>query len=110
MLRTGNGNVREFAIPWSASRGGGIPASFLFFGYLTSSGGYVYGQAPNDNGGAFIGTSCRVHAILLGQQYRKRRQHAAVLATSSLPASAASEKAAFYHNTFDPFYRSPAAR
>jgi hypothetical protein len=52
----GNGNVREFAIPWTAISGG-IPSSFLFFGYLTSSGGYVYGQVPNDNPGAFIGTS-----------------------------------------------------
>ncbi len=45
----GNNNTREVAIPWSAITGGGIPSSFEFFGYLTSSGGYVYGQAPTDN-------------------------------------------------------------
>src|SRR5580658_6925860 len=39
-----NGNVREFAIPWSAIGGGGMPSSFLFLGLLTSSGGSVYGQ------------------------------------------------------------------
>lgn len=50
-------NTREVAIPWSAITGGGIPASFNFFGYLTSSGGYVYGQVPNDNPAAVIGTS-----------------------------------------------------
>jgi hypothetical protein len=50
--------TREFAIPWNDITGGhGRPASFLFLGYLTSSGGYVYGQVPNDNPGAFIGTS-----------------------------------------------------
>ena len=53
----GSGNVREVAIPWSAVTGGGMPGAFTFFGYLVSSGGYVYGQAPSDNAGAFIGTS-----------------------------------------------------
>ena len=52
-----NTNTREVAIPWSAITGGGIPASFVFFGYLTSSGGYVYGQAPPDNPGAVVGTN-----------------------------------------------------
>jgi hypothetical protein len=50
-------NTREVAIPWSAITGSGLPSSFDFFGYLTSGGGYVYGQVPNDNPGAFIGTS-----------------------------------------------------
>jgi hypothetical protein len=51
-------NTREIAIPWAAITSGlGRPASFLFFGYLTSSGGYVFGQVPNDNPGAFIGTA-----------------------------------------------------
>jgi pullulanase len=54
-----NGNTREFAIPWAAITGGGLPAQFNFFGYLTSSGGYVYGQVPNDNPGAVIGTSAQ---------------------------------------------------
>ena len=50
------GGTREVAIPWSALTGGGIPSSFVFFGYLVSSGGYVYGQAPTDNNiGGFVG-------------------------------------------------------
>lgn len=50
-------NTREIAIPWSAITGSGRPADFDFLGYLASSGGYVYGQVPNDNPGGFIGTS-----------------------------------------------------
>ncbi len=50
-------DTREVAIPWDAITGSGMPSAFDFFGYLTSSGGYVYGQVPNDNPGAFIGTS-----------------------------------------------------
>jgi signal transduction histidine kinase len=54
---SGAGNVREIAIPWSAiNQNGGLPTHFVFFGYLTSSRGYVYGQVPNDNPGLFIGT------------------------------------------------------
>ena len=53
----GSGNVRELAIPWSAITGAGMPSSFDFFGYLASGGGYVFGGAPSDNPGAFIGTS-----------------------------------------------------
>jgi signal transduction histidine kinase len=54
---SGTGNVREIAIPWSAiNQNGGLPTHFVFFGYLTSSRGYVYGQVPNDNPGVFIGT------------------------------------------------------
>jgi len=48
-------NTRELAIPWSAV--GGIPASFNFFGYVTSGGGFVYNQVPNLNSGGAIGTS-----------------------------------------------------
>lgn len=54
-----NQNTRELAIPWNAiTSNGGIPASFVFFGYLATSGGYVYGQVPSDNNiGGFIGTN-----------------------------------------------------
>jgi len=97
-------NTRELAIPWSAITGGGIPSSFNFFGYLTSSGGYVYGEAPSDNPGAFIGTSATY------------TQYYSVTNTgngSSTPPFSleqpggfpAADKAGFYHNTFDPFYR-----
>ena len=86
------------------SRGGGIPSSFVFFGYLTSSGGYVYGQAPTDNPGAFIGTNATA------------TQYYAVVntgnGTSTPPFSleqpagfSAADKAGFLHDTFDPFYR-----
>jgi glycosidase len=99
-----NTNTREVAIPWSAITGGGIPSSFVFFGYLTSSGGYVYGEAPSDNPGAFIGTSATY------------TQYYAIVntgnGTSTPPFSleqpsgfSATDKAGFWHDTFDPFYR-----
>ena len=99
------GGTREVAIPWSAITGGGIPSSFVFFGYLASSGGYVYGQAPSDNNiGGFVGTSATA------------TQYYAVVntgnGTSTPPFSmeqpqgfSTQDKAGFYHNTFDPFYR-----
>ena len=99
-----NSNTRELAIPWSAITGGGMPASFVFFGFLTSGGGYVYGQAPADNPGAVVGTNASA------------TQYYAVVntgnGTSTPPFSleqpggfSAADKAGFYHNTFDPFYR-----
>ena len=100
-----NSNTREMAIPWSAITGGGMPSSFVFFGYLTSGGGYVYGQAPSDNNiGGFIGTSATA------------TQYYAVVntgnGTSTPPFSmeqpsgfSAADKAGFLHDTFDPFYR-----
>ncbi|MBI5216970.1 MAG: proprotein convertase P-domain-containing protein [Ignavibacteriae bacterium] len=54
---SGAGDVREVAIPWSAVTGGTIPSSFSFFSYVTSSGGFVYGQVPTGNAGGTIGTS-----------------------------------------------------
>ena len=106
---SGAGNVREVAIPWNAINGNnGLPSSFVFVGFLTSSGGYVYGQAPADNPGAFIGTSATY------------TQYFAITntgnGTSTPPFSneqpagfSAAAKAAFKHDTFDVFYRSPAA-
>src|SRR5579875_2242294 len=98
-------NTREIAIPWSAVTAGGIPAQFNFFGYLISNTGYVYGQVPNDNPGATIGTNAAY------------TQYYAVVntgnGTSTPPFSneqsasfSSADRAAFYHNTFDPFYRS----
>jgi hypothetical protein len=46
-----SGSNREIAIPWADVTGSGIPKSFLFFGYLTSSTSYIYGQIPQDNPG-----------------------------------------------------------
>ncbi len=99
-----NTNTREVAIPWTAINSGGIPSSFVFFGYLTSSGGYVYGQAPSDNPGAFIGTSATY------------TQYFAIVNTgngiSTPPFSleqpsgfGADVKARWLHDTFNPFYR-----
>ncbi|WP_291087368.1 choice-of-anchor D domain-containing protein [Flavobacterium sp. BFFFF1] len=51
------GTVREFSIPWSAI--GGMPSSFNFFNYVTSSGGFVYAQTPTENAAGSIGTSAR---------------------------------------------------
>jgi hypothetical protein len=51
------GTDRELAIPWSAI--GGMPASFAWFAYVTSSGGFVYGQIPVENGAGLIGTAAR---------------------------------------------------
>lgn len=101
---SGNQNTREVAIPWTAINSGGIPSSFVFFGYLTSGGGYVYGQAPSDNPGAFIGTSATY------------TQYFSVLNTgdgvSTPPFSleqpggfGADVKARWWHDTFDSFYR-----
>lgn len=53
----GAGDVREIQIPWSTI--GGRPTSFNWFGYLTSSAGFVYGTAPLENLGGSIGTSAR---------------------------------------------------
>ena len=99
----GNGNVRELAIPWSAITGGGMPPSFLFLGLLTSSGGYVYGQVPNDNGGAFIGTSATY------TQYYVVNSTANGASTPPFSIENSSSSVNFsglYHNTFDPYYRS----
>jgi glycosidase len=103
---SGNQNTREVAIPWNSITGGtGIPSTFVFFGYLTSSGGYIYGQVPTDNNiGAFAGTSATA------------TQYFGVVnsgnGTSTPPFSmeqpagfSAADKAGFYHNTFDPLYR-----
>lgn len=50
--------VQELALPWSAV--GGIPASFNFFVYKTSSAGFVYGQQPTANSPVgSIGTTAR---------------------------------------------------
>jgi CSLREA domain-containing protein len=52
------GNVRELSIPWNdITNGTGRPPSFLFFGYVTSATGFVYGQVPPENPGGNIGTS-----------------------------------------------------
>lgn len=50
-------DTREVAIPWSAITGVGRPASFAWFGYVTSSGGFVYAPVPTGNPAGSIGTA-----------------------------------------------------
>ncbi len=97
-------NTREVAIPWSAiTSGGGLPSSFVFFGYLTSSGGYIYGQAPTDNniGGVGHGTATQYYGITSTADGSSTPPF-----SNEQPAGfSGADKAGFYHNTFDPFYR-----
>ena len=101
-----SGNVREFSIPWSAVTGGGRPSSFNFFGYLTSPGGFVFGRAPNDNPGAFIGTAAAyshyfaVSATADGASTRPFSQNRTV-------AGGDIQWDGLRHDTFDAYYRSP---
>lgn len=55
----GPSQVREISIPWSSITGSGRPASFAWFGYVTSSSGSVYGQVPVENLNGNIGTAAR---------------------------------------------------
>ncbi len=101
---SGANNTREVAIPWNAiTSNGGIPSSFVFFGYLTSSGGYIYGQVPTDNNIGGIGQSTATQYFAITNTGD---------GTSTPPFSneqpsgfSGGDKAGFYHNTFDPFYR-----
>lgn len=98
-----NGEVREFAIPWSAITGGGIPSSFLFLGLLTSSTGSVYGQVPNNNGGGLIGTSAAYTQYFVVN----RTAHGSSTPPFSIENSSnAVNFSELFHNTFDPYYRS----
>jgi len=99
------GGTREVAIPWSALTGGGIPSSFVFFGYLVSSGGYVYGQAPSDNNiGGNIGlnaTATQYFAVV----NTGNNTSTPPFSMEQPPGFSAQDKAGFSHNTFDPFSR-----
>jgi hypothetical protein len=98
------GAARELAIPWQAITGGGMPTSFLFLGFVTSSSGYVYGQAPNDNSGGNIGTAA------VYSQYFVVNSTATGSATPPFSIDNSSNIVNYtelYHNTFDPYYRSP---
>ena len=99
-----NHNTREVAIPWNAiTSGGGIPSSFVFFGYLTSSGGYIYGQVPTDNniGGIGHGTATQYYGIVNTGDGSSTPPF-----SNEQPSGfSGADKAGFYHNTFDPFYR-----
>ncbi len=103
---SGAGNVRELSIPWSNITGGGRPSSFLFFGYLTSSGGFVYGQVPQENSGAFIGTSASY------SRYYTVTSTADGTSTKPFSINSTSDTndiqfAGLRHDTFDSYYRTP---
>ncbi len=101
-------NVRELAIPWSAITGAGRPTSFLFFAFLTSSGGYVYGQAPGENPGAFVGTSAAAsHFFTVNST--ANGSSTPPFSIDSFTNLSGINLGALKHDTFDLFYRSPAA-
>ncbi len=103
---SGPGNVRELSIPWSNITGGARPASFLFFGYLTSPGGFVFGQVPQDNAGAFIGTSASyshyftVNSTANGASTKP-------FSINSTSSTGDIQFLGLRHDTFDGYYRSP---
>ncbi len=99
----GSGNVREFAIPWTAINAQGIPSSFLFIGFLTSSGGYIYGQVPGDNGGGQVGTSATYTQFF---EVDSTANGASTPPFSLENSSSSVSYSALYHNTFMPLYRS----
>ncbi len=101
---SGAGNVRELAIPWSAITGGGRPASFLFLGYLSSSGGYIYGQVPQGNAeGTSPGNYNRYYAVVNTNDTTSTKPF-------SLDQTVSSDNIQYLglkHDTFDSYYRSP---
>src|ERR1019366_6747833 len=73
--------------------------------YMISGGGYVYGQVPTDNNiGGFIGTNetaTQYYPVVNTGDGTRTRSF-----SLEQPAGfSAQDKAGFYHNTFDPFYR-----
>lgn len=103
---SGAGNVRELSIPWSSITGAGRPASFNFFGYLTSPGGFVYGQVPQDNAGAFIGTSAsytHYYAVANTGNGTSTKPFSNNLSSDSGDV----QFLGLRHDTFDAYYRGP---
>jgi glycosidase len=104
----GTGNVRELSIPWSDVTGGsGRPASFLFFGYVTSSGGYVYGQVPQSNPGTVIGTAADYSHYYTVNSTANGASTKPFSIESTSPTTSSIDLAGFRHDTFDGYYRSP---
>ncbi len=103
---SGAGNVRELSIPWSAITGGGRPASFLFLGYLSSSGGYIYGQVPQGNAeGTSPGNYNRYYAVV-------NTANGTATKPFSLDQTVGGnggdiQYLGLKHDTFDSYYRSP---
>jgi len=101
---SGAGNVRELSIPWSAITGGGRPASFLFLGYMSSSGGYIYGQVPQGNAeGTSPGNYNRYYAVV-------NTENGTATKPFSLDQTVSTDDIQYLglkHDTFDNYYRSP---
>ena len=101
---SGAGNVRELAIPWSTITGGGRPASFLFNAYLSSGGGFIYGQVPQGNaGGNSPGNWNRYFAVVNTNDTTSTKPF-------SLDQTISTDNIQFLglkHDTFDNYYRSP---
>lgn len=104
---SGAGNVRELAIPWSAITGGGRPASFLFLGYLSSSGGYIYGQVPQGNAeGTSPGNYNRYYAVVNTENGTATKPFS-LDQTVGGSGGGDIQFLGLKHDTFDSYYRSP---
>ncbi len=102
---SGAGNVRELSIPWAAiTGGGGKPSSFLFLGYLSSGGGFIYGQIPTGNGsGNSPGNYARYYAVV-------NTDNGSATKPFSLDQTVSTDNILYdglKHDTFDGYYRSP---
>jgi glycosidase len=101
---SGAGNVREFSIPWSTITVSGRPSSFLFTAYLSSGGGFIYGQIPTGNaGGNSPGNWNRYFAVVNTNDTTATKPF-------SLDQTISSDNIQFLglkHDTFDSYYRSP---
>jgi glycosidase len=101
---SGAGNARELAIPWSTITGGGRPASFLFLAYLSSSGGYIYGQVPQGNAeGNSPGNYNRYYAVVNTENGTSTKPFSLDQSVSTNDIQYLGLK----HDTFDSYYRSP---
>lgn len=58
---SGSGSTREISVPWSVLgfSAPSLTTSFNFYSYITSAGGFVYGELPSANPEGFIGTTAR---------------------------------------------------
>lgn len=50
-----SGATREVILPWLTLGANGLPSSFRFAAYVTSAGGWVYGQVPTNNPSGQVG-------------------------------------------------------
>ncbi len=102
---SGAGNVRELSIPWSAITGGGRPASFLFLAYVSSSGGYIFGQVPQGNAeGNSPGNYNRYYAVVNTENTTATKPFSL---DRTISGGSTIQFLGLKHDTFDNYYRSP---